>query len=83
MRYSKNNLDEFINCFQGVDNLIILPVWEPSKDRRDIDFKKHFSRYNPVFTEKVDSVKEVLDSGLIIGFGAGDITYQLRDAVSL
>lgn len=83
-KYSRteDNLEGFINCFKGVDNLVILPVWEPSQEKRDIDFRKHFSKYNPIFAEKIIDAKDLLDSGLVIGFGAGDITTQIRKAVS-
>lgn len=33
-----------------------------------------------VFTDEF-GVKNLLDDGLVIGFGAGDITYQLRGDV--
>jgi UDP-N-acetylmuramate--alanine ligase len=56
----------------------------------DIDFKEHFKRYEPIFADKVANDKcqirvlkdqksiQDLKDGLIIGLGAGDITYQLR-----
>jgi UDP-N-acetylmuramate--alanine ligase len=31
--------------------------------------------------DKNENVTDTIDSGLIIGFGAGDITYQLRGLV--
>ena len=94
-KYSRtiDNLDAFINCFSGVDELIILPVWAAGEKKIDIDFKKHFKKYNPIFADKIktnrnknnislikdsQTIKKI-DKGLIIGFGAGDITYQLRD----
>ena len=91
-KYSRtiDNLDAFCECFKGVDELIILPVWSAGEDKRDIDFKNLFKKYNPIFanaikttTKKLEIIKnnkviKTINNGLIIGFGAGDITYQLR-----
>jgi len=91
-KYSRtiDNLEAFINCFDGCDELIILPVWAAGEAARHIDFKEKFARYNLTMADsikrdegKVDLVKEnhiikTLDHGIIVGFGAGDITYQLR-----
>jgi len=93
-KYSRvhDNLKGFIECFAGADKLIILPVWSAGEKKIDIDFKKEFKRYNPIFAKsvikKIKSLDLVIDkkidkklnSGLVIGFGAGDITYQLRGA---
>ncbi len=94
-KYSRtlDNLDRFVECFKGVDELIILPVWNVGEKEVDIDFEKHFKKYNPKFADKIkkesDKIKllkshksiDEIKEGLIIGFGAGDITYQLRGAV--
>jgi len=91
-KYSRtvDNLEAFSHCFEGVDRLIILPVWAAGEEPRVIDFEGVFAAYNPLLAERVSRsgcgltvVKEgetaaELDTGLIIGFGAGDITYQLR-----
>ena len=91
-KYSRtiDNLDAFIDCFDGVQELIILPVWAAGEKARDIDFKEKFKRYNLTMADSIKRsnnhitlVKdaqdiEKVDSGLIIGFGAGDITYQIR-----
>jgi len=54
-KYSRtlDNLEGFINCFEGIDELIILPVWSAGEEKREIDFKKHFGKYNPIFADKV------------------------------
>jgi len=92
-KYSRtiDNLDAFIKCFDGVDELIILPVWSAGEDKREIDFENLFKKYKPIFADKIkatskqlqvikdDKVIKTIDNGLNIGFGAGDITYQLRD----
>lgn len=74
-------LDRFIECFAGVDQLIILPVWAASEEFVEIDFASHFAKYNPLFAPDVKTAQNLCDlsSGLVIGFGAGDITYQLRE----
>ncbi|WP_345974579.1 UDP-N-acetylmuramate--L-alanine ligase [Sulfurimonas sp. HSL3-7] len=91
-KYSRtiDNLDAFTKCFEGVDRLIILPVWAASEAEQFIDFEKEFGGYDltmmDYLTRDGDSVNlckhneviESLDEGIIIGFGAGDITYQLR-----
>ena len=94
-KYSRtlDNLEAFISCFDGCDELIILPVWAAGEAARHIDFKEKFARYNLTMADsikrdegKLDLVKEnhiikTLDHGIIVGFGAGDITYQLRGLV--
>ncbi len=91
-KYSRtiDNLEEFVQCFEGVEELVILPVWSAGEAKRDIDFKTLFKKYNPTFADRVkrdeNSIKVIkdhkelkkLDEGLIISFGAGDITYQIR-----
>ena len=91
-KYSRtiDNLDAFIECFEGTSDLIILPVWAAGEKKRDINFEKDFEHYSPVMADSVkrsrndldimkdNKILKSLDKGLIIGFGAGDITYQLR-----
>jgi UDP-N-acetylmuramate--alanine ligase len=91
-KYSRtiDNLDEFIKCFEGAEELIILPVWAAGEAPRDIDFAEKFKHYNLILADKLQRADnkitivkgqealKTLDNGLIIGFGAGDITYQIR-----
>ncbi len=91
-KYSRtiDNLDAFIKCFEGTSDLIILPVWAAGETKREIDFVKDFEQYSPLMADSVkrtnndldimkdNKILKSLDKGLIIGFGAGDITYQLR-----
>lgn len=91
-KYSRtlDNLEKFKECFAGIDELIILPVFTAGEKEQFIDFEKHFGRYHPIFADEVAREKgglkilknaqmiEELHNGLIIGLGAGDITYQLR-----
>ncbi|MDD3467325.1 MAG: UDP-N-acetylmuramate--L-alanine ligase, partial [Campylobacterales bacterium] len=71
------------------DALVILPVWAVNEEPRELDFAKEFAKYSPILASKVergdsyvsfvkDGVKIKAEEGLVIGFGAGDITYQLR-----
>ena len=76
-----DNLESFKTCFEGVSKLIILPVWEPSSLKMDINLKDHFKKYNPVFANNIKEIKDQLTNGLVIGFGAGDITTQIRSAI--
>ena len=91
-KYSRtiDNLQSFVSCFEGVDELVILPVWKAGEKEVFIDFEKEFARYQPLFAPRIyrknDSIEifpneadhRVFDEGLVISFGAGDITYQLR-----
>lgn len=91
-KYSRtiDNLDAFIECFQGAQELIILPVWAAGEAPRDIDFEDKFKQYNLTMADKITRANntitvvkdnknlETLQHGLIIGFGAGDITSQIR-----
>ncbi len=85
-----SNMDHFRTCFRGCDELVILPVWAAGEPFSDIDFANLFEEYNLILAdkvkvadEKVNIIKngEVLktyDASVVVGFGAGDITYQLR-----
>ncbi len=91
-KYSRtiDNLEKFKECFAGIDRLIILPVYNVGERKKEIDFAKHFEKYQPLFADEIKKEsgflrllkdhKDIQDlkDGLIIGLGAGDITYQLR-----
>jgi len=91
-KYSRtiDNLDAFIKCFEGAQELIILPVWSAGESPRKIDFQEKFKEYNLTIADTIKRANnhitvvkneedlQKLDKGLIIGFGAGDITYQIR-----
>lgn len=89
----KANLDGFKSCFEGVDDLVILPVYSAGESDNGIDLKQEFKALNPLFangvTRGVNSieffdnfgVKHLIDNGLVVGFGAGDISNQLRGNV--
>ncbi len=86
-----DNLKGFVECFEGVDKLVILPIWSAGEIEIPIDLKGAFSRYEPLMASRVtreDGIVKILDhngqvlydfkEGLIVAFGAGDITYQIR-----
>ena len=91
-RYTRlsTNLPGFKECFKGVDELVILPVYAAGENPIEVDMKSEFSEYNPIFTDKVErvedgieftdefDVKNRLSDGIVVGFGAGDISVQLR-----
>ena len=91
-RYTRlsTNLPGFKECFKGVDELVILPVYAAGENPIEVDMKREFSEYNPIFTDKVERVEEGIEftdefgvknrlsDGIVVGFGAGDISMQLR-----
>lgn len=91
-KYSRtmDNLQGFVECFEGVDELVILPIWSAGELKVDIDLKGAFSRYKLFMADSVtkeDGIVKVFKDGHIIreysegivtAFGAGDITYQIR-----
>ncbi len=91
-KYSRtlDNLQGFVECFEGVDELVILPIWSAGELEVDIDLKGAFSRYKLHMADKVtrkDGVVQIIQNNniikeyredLITAFGAGDITYQIR-----
>ncbi|WP_033916826.1 UDP-N-acetylmuramate--L-alanine ligase [Campylobacter sputorum] len=89
----KANLQSFKTCFEGVDDIVILPVYSGGEADNGINLKKEFKELRPNFAKRVFNedgaitfndefdVKHRIDEGLIIGFGAGDITYQLRGEI--
>ena len=91
-KYSRtmDNLQGFVECFDGVDELVILPIWAAGELEVDIDLKGAFSRYKLLMADSVtkeDGIVKVFkdgrvireySEGLVTAFGAGDITYQIR-----
>ncbi len=91
-KYSRtiDNLQGFVECFEGADELVILPIWAAGEIEVEIDLKGAFSRYKLLMADRVtkeDGVVKVLrdghtireySDGLVAAFGAGDITYQIR-----
>lgn len=85
-RYTRllTNLENFVKVFEGIDELVILPIYSAGEPKIDIDLKKYFPK--ALFTKDIKregkflvaSKGQVLDKGLIIGFGAGDISNKLR-----
>jgi len=91
-KYSRtlDNLQAFVACFEGVDELVILPIWAAGELKVEIDLKAAFSRYKLHMADRVtrkDGVVQIIKEnniikeyreGVITAFGAGDITYQIR-----
>ena len=91
-KYSRtlDNLPAFVECFEGVDELVILPIWSAGELEVDIDLKGAFSRYKLHMADSItrkDGVVQIIKDNnvikeyredLITAFGAGDITYQIR-----
>lgn len=91
-KYSRilDNLEEFVECFSGIDRLVILPVYAVGEAKKEINFSKLFAKYQPTFADFVkregDSLVlycngveiDRIESGIAVGFNAGDLTYQLR-----
>jgi UDP-N-acetylmuramate--alanine ligase len=85
-----DNLQAFVECFDGVDELVILPIWSAGELEVEIDLKGAFSRYKLLMADSVtkeDGVVKIIRDGsvireyaegLVTAFGAGDITYQIR-----
>ena len=85
-----DNLPAFVECLEGVDELVILPIWSAGEIPIDIDLKGAFSRYKLYMADSVKkedcmikvikdgSVIRTYEEGLVTSFGAGDITYQIR-----
>lgn len=86
----KANLEGFKDCFKDSDDLVILPVYSAGEEPNNIDLKAEFSDKNVIFTDFIQrvgesiefsdefGVKHRLDEGIVIGFGAGSISNQLR-----
>ncbi|MBK1964008.1 UDP-N-acetylmuramate--L-alanine ligase [Campylobacter novaezeelandiae] len=78
------NLKEFVLAFNDIDELVILPVYSAGEEKIEIDLKKYFDKalfINDIKREGkflVTDKGRVFDKGLIIGFGAGDISNKLR-----
>ena len=86
-------LEDFAKCFEGVDRLVILPVYSVGEEKKEIDFSK-FARFNPIFADTIERDGECIkilkdnevimrcDSGIVVGFNAGNLTYLLRGGIA-
>jgi UDP-N-acetylmuramate--alanine ligase len=89
---TRDNLEAFKKCFKGCNELIILPVWSVAEEKLNINFQEEFKEYKSlilasrvqakngyleVFNNKNKVIKTIA-KGMILGVGAGDISYQLR-----
>ncbi|KQI62397.1 UDP-N-acetylmuramate--alanine ligase, partial [Campylobacter jejuni CVM 41902] len=77
------NLKEFARAFESIDELVILPVYAAGEEPIELDLKAVFPK--ALFVEDIKregrflvaSKGQVFEEGLIIGFGAGDISNKL------
>lgn len=86
----KANLSGFKECFKEADELVVLPVYSAGEADNGIDLKKEFKDLNPLFANSIKGfgsrvefvdiygVKHLLNKGIVVGFGAGDISLQIR-----
>ncbi len=86
----KDNLEGFQACFKGCDELIILPTWRAGEEEIVFDMRSLFSAYHPILATHIkregervlimegERVIKIVDNGIAIALGAGDITYQIR-----
>ncbi|CBG40378.1 UDP-N-acetylmuramate--L-alanine ligase [Helicobacter mustelae] len=86
----KDNLEAFQGAFDNCTQLIILPTYRAGEEEMFFDMPKLFARYNPIMASHIkrDGMKilvyqgqkllKILEKELVIGMGAGDITYQIR-----
>lgn len=78
------NLKEFESAFEGVDELLILPVYSAGEAEIPLNLKDTFKNAKFIKDIKregkflVDEQGAVLDEGLIIGFSAGALSEKLR-----
>lgn len=88
------NLEQFKTCFGESMDLIILPVYAAGETPVDIDLSIEFEHYNPIIATHIIRINEgnkqqilvmhgsqvirEINDGLVVGFGAGDITNMLR-----
>ena len=94
-KYSRiaDNLQGFVDCFEGVDKLIILPVYAVGESAIPIDFQKLFAKYQPIFADSIVRQENTLllmkehqtigrlENGIVVGFNAGNLTYALRGGI--
>lgn len=86
----RDNLEAFQNAFDDCNELIILPTWKAGEEEIFFDMPKLFEKYHPIMATHIkkesnkilvyhqDKILKILEDNLVIGLGAGDITYQLR-----
>ncbi|MBM0637198.1 UDP-N-acetylmuramate--L-alanine ligase [Campylobacter sp. VicNov18] len=78
------NLNEFAKTFEFVDELVILPVYAAGEQAIELDLRSVFPKALFVQDIKREGMflkafeGQVFKEGLIIGFGAGDISNKLR-----
>ncbi|CAA6811988.1 MAG: UDP-N-acetylmuramate--alanine ligase (EC [uncultured Campylobacterales bacterium] len=91
-KYSRtiDNIEHFKTCFKGVNKLYLLPVWTAGEEYQELNLDTHLAEFNPIFIDSLqrdenriniivdNKIVDTIEEGILIGFGAGNITYQLR-----
>ncbi|WP_139453167.1 UDP-N-acetylmuramate--L-alanine ligase [Campylobacter armoricus] len=77
------NIEYFSEVLSSVDGLYILPVYAAGEARIEINMQKYFPKAKFIKEIKREENAiyldgELVESGLVIGFGAGDISTKLR-----
>ncbi|WP_291951517.1 UDP-N-acetylmuramate--L-alanine ligase [Campylobacter sp.] len=77
------NIEYFSEVLSCVDELYILPVYAAGEDKIEINMQKYFPQAHFIKEIKREQNALYLDDilindGLVIGFGAGDISIKLR-----
>lgn len=77
------NVEYFSQVLSCVDKLYILPVYAAGEAKIDINMQKYFPKAKFIKEIKREESTiclddELIENGLIIGFGAGDISVKLR-----
>ncbi|KGI57336.1 UDP-N-acetylmuramate--L-alanine ligase [Campylobacter sp. MIT 97-5078] len=78
------NLQGFKEAFEDIDELLILPVYAAGESKIELNLQAVFDKalfindIKRIGNSLVDDSGRVFDKGLIIGFGAGDISQKLR-----
>ena len=88
------NLERFKSCFGESMDLVILPVYAVGEMPLEIDLAEEFAHYRPTMASHImrinhgddqrilvmqgETIVREIDSGMVVGFGAGDITNMLR-----
>ncbi|WP_139454118.1 UDP-N-acetylmuramate--L-alanine ligase [Campylobacter armoricus] len=77
------NIEYFSEVLSSVDGLYILPVYAAGEARIEINMQKYFPKAKFIKEIKREENAiyldgELVENGLVIGFGAGDISTKLR-----
>ncbi|AJC85078.1 UDP-N-acetylmuramate--L-alanine ligase [Campylobacter peloridis] len=77
------NIEYFSAVLASVDELYILPVYAAGETKIEINMQKYFpkAKFIKEIKREENAIyldEELIENGLVIGFGAGDISVKLR-----